>query len=904
MGRRFVVGMLLLLASGFSSPLHSSGLRLSTPPVPAAVRSSLHQVLASKPGDIFVTLKNGLTVFVHQKAQSDVASAQVFVKAGPVYEGTYQGSGISHYLEHVLSGGSTRSFTEAEAKERLQRIGAESNAFTTYERTGFFINTSSRYWRESLDLLLSYVIESTLDPQEVAREKSVILQEIKMGENNPGNELWRLYMGAAYRTSPVRNPIIGHEEAFLRLDRDALADYYVRRYQPDNMVVVVSGDVEPWEMIEFLLAKTKDFHRRGEAAPPSAEEPPQLGPRWQEKEFPLVRLTEAIIGFPSVDLFHEDLYSLDVLAFLLGQGQSSKLVRRLKDREKQVLNISSTNWTPACVQGQFMINVTLPPPNWPGVLSSIHDEIDRLKRERVRPRELEKARRSAVAQHIWGKESTFSQGSALAVSYLDTGDPYFDEAYVQRLRQVTADDVRRVAGHYLDRDRMNVAAIQPPDARNAHSPKLDTPDPVHDPGVQYGQLSNGLKTLIKRDTLLPRVTIQLYGVGGLSLEDPDRPGISAFTASLLTGGTRKRSKIDILSSIEDRGGWIESTSDNNSYHIAVKVLKEDLDMALTVVADLARNAQFPEDEIRKKKADTLMALHRLDEDWRSEVLRLFKQNYFLRSPYKHDRLGTKDAVESFSRNEVLAFYRKMVNPRHSVLAVYGDLDEQGTLRGIQEKFQGWTGMPTSLPRWPDETRPLTEDRLVEKRNEKTSAALFVGTNGLAIDSGDRVVLDVLDAVLSGHGSTSGRLFDSLRGKKDLVYVVRGFPFYGRRAGYYGVLTQTTPENLEEVQSIVVENLQEMAREPICAEELQNAKDGIRTAHALRMENLDARAQSAALDEALGLGWDYEQRYMKMVQSVTAENVWRVARELFANTLIVRTLPQNLGETPSSGAEPK
>ncbi len=906
MGKGTVVGgALLVLVFGLVGPVFSSGDRLSIPSIPDTLRPFVQQVLSSQPGDVFVVLKNGLTVLVHPKLQNDVVSAQVLVRAGLIYEGKYRGSGISHYLEHVLSGGSTRSFTEAQAKERLQAIGGESNAFTSYDRTGYYINSSSKHWKDSLDLLLSYVTESILDPQEVAREKSVIQQEIKMGENNPGSELWKLYMNTAYRNSPVRDPIIGYEEVFLKLDRDALEDYYSRRYHPENMVVVVSGRVDPWKVIEFVYTKTKDFRRKVETALPGTTEPPQVSPRRQERELPIVRLTQAILGFPSVDLHHPDLYALDVLALLLGQGESCNLVCRLKDRENQVLSVSATNWTPSYVHGQFMVNVTLPPQNWPQAISIIHDEMDRFKREPVKPKELEKAKKSIIAQHICGKESSHARGSSLAVSYLETGDPYFEETYVDGIRRVTAEEVRRVARRYLDRGRMNVAATHPPGGEKAaQSAPVAPATAADDPPVRFAELPNGLRTLLKRDASLPRVTIQLYGLGGLSLEGSQRPGISAFTASLLTAGTGKRNKMDILRAIEDVGGTIESKSDNNSYHIAVKVLKEDLDVALDIVADLVRNARFPESEIEKKRTETLMALRRLDENWQSEVLRLFKRNYFQQSSYGQDRLGTEESVGSFSRREILSFYRKMVNPRHSVLAVYGDLDVEKTSRTVREKFQGWRGVQATLPPWPDETRPLTADRLVEKKNEKTSAALFIGTNGLAVDSEDRPILDVLDAVLSGRGSPCGRLFDALRGKEDLVYVVSGFPFYGRKAGYFGVLTQTTPSNLEKVQEIVLENLRKMAREPISPEDLQSAKDTIHTSQALQMESLDAQARTAALNEVLGLGWDHEDRYMQRVQAVTAEEVQQLARELFSNTLIVRTIPQAAGETPPSTARLK
>jgi len=202
-------------------------------------------------------------------------------------EGKYFGAGLSHYLEHILSGGSTRSFTEAQAKERLDRIGGSTNAYTSYDRTVFYINTAAEHWQDSLDLLLSYVSENLLDPNEIQREKPVIQQEMKLGENNPNSELWKLFMKTAYRENPVSVPVIGFEEAFVKQNRDALVDYYTERYQPQNMIVVVSGNVDRNAVLEFVANKTKDF-LPGKSEPVNVPaEPAQVSSRWQKRKFHL-----------------------------------------------------------------------------------------------------------------------------------------------------------------------------------------------------------------------------------------------------------------------------------------------------------------------------------------------------------------------------------------------------------------------------------------------------------------------------------------------------------------------------------------------------------------------------------------------------------------------------------------
>jgi zinc protease len=286
-----------------------------------------------------------------------------------------------------------------------------------------------------------------------------------------------------------------------------------------------------------------------------------------------------------------------------------------------------------------------------------------------------------------------------------------------------------------------------------------------------------------------------------------------------------------------------------------------------------------------------------------ELARMFKKNYFKDHPYIHDRLGTSESVSSFTRDDVLAFYRRMVNPGSSVLAIYGDVDVAGLQEKLNNKLSSWKGSAVALPALPLETRRVEADRTVEKTNEKTSAALFIGTDGLTIGDAERPVMDVLDAVLSGISYPSGRLEEALRGgNNDLVYVVHAFPFYGIEAGYFGVMTQTTMGNLDKVQTVISQNLRRLANEPVPAAELEIGKNIVITMHHLALESLDAQAQSAAVNEVLGLGWDYSRRYPEMVRAVRVEDIQKLAKELFTHTLTVRTLPEKPVEILAPRAE--
>ncbi len=892
MVRKSFVGLVILFILLLNSFPHSVAAQ-TCPSLPPALETAVQRTLSSKPGDLFVVLKNGLTVLTCRKPDYDVVSVKVFVRAGSIYEGKYLKAGLSHYLEHVLSGGTTRSFTEAQARERLERIGGTTNASTTYDNTVYYINTSPDHWKDALDLLLSYVSENTLDPREVSREKSVIQQEIKMGENNPGSELWKLFIRTAYQVHPVKYPVTGYEDVFVQVDRDALQSYYLDRYQPENIVVSIAGNIVPDEVLDFVAQKTRDFTGRAAEPPTVPVEPQQTSPRWQEKEVPITRMTQVMVGFPSVSLHENDLYALDLLSFLLGEGETCRLHCRLKEQENKVFNVSASNWTPSFARGQFFVSITLPPDQWPAVLSEVIDEIDILKKDLVSETELEKAKKATIAHHVFGMETVSSVASSIGSSYINTGDPYFDDVYTEKIRKVTPEEIRAAARQYLLMDRSNIAVIKPaaPRAKSAESAAASLQS--HDPSLpELKVLPDGLRVLLKKDPSLPMVTVHLYGRGGLVCEDPGKPGISAFTSSLLTAGTIKRTKLEILRSIEDVGGTVETGSDNNTFHISIKILKEDIDTALDILSDILQNSQFPQEEMERRRTDTLLAIQRLDENWQSEVVRLFKKDYFQNSSYRNDRVGTPESVKSFSRQDLLEFYHRMVNPKSAVLAVYGDIDSSAVLSSLTGRLENWKGREVKPQQPPDETRRIASDKIIEKKNEKSSAALFVGTNGIELESAQRQALDVLDAVLSGAGNPGGRIFEALRGKENLVYVVGASPFYGKKAGFFGVLTQTTLANLDKVQGTILEHLRSLCDKPVPPDELEKAKNGIVTVQRLRMESLDAQAQSAAVNEAVGLGWKFDKEYIERIKTVTAEDVQTIARQLFTHTLIVRTIPEH------------
>ncbi len=857
--------------------------------LPEDMVARVSNVLPSKPGDTFVQLRNGMTVLIRENHTSRVVSTQILVKAGSIYEGKYFFGGLSHYLEHVVSGGSTASFSETQAQKMLKSLGGASNAYTSYDRTVYFINTTGEHYREALKLLFSYVSESLLDPKEVAREKAVIQQEFKLGETNPGRQLWQLFAQTAYLKHPIRHPVIGYEDVFVTISRDDLLDYYRQRYTPQNMIVTIVGDVQSTEALRTVLELSKNMVRTFHPPIMIEAEPSQTTPRWAEKSFPPARLTTLMIGFHTVPLSHEDLYPLDVLAIILGRGRTSRLYLGLKDKKNLVLSVDVSSWTPSYAPGLFTLSFSLDRKKVEPTLAAVWEEIPQVQKKLVEKSELEKAKRQVIADFTFSKQSASGMASSLASSFAATGDPYFDSVYVERIKAVSRKDIRRVARTYLRKEASTVSILSPPREPAEGS---ETTGPRIAGEIKKLTLDNGLTLLLKRNPSVPIVTFQMFGLGGQRFEPEDLEGIGSFTMELLTKGTLSRTKRDIAETIEQLGGSIDSGSGRNTYYTSLSVLKDDAKAGLELLADVLQNPSFPEEEIEKQRHDTLLAVRRLDESWQNEVERVFRHHYYKQHPYQNDIIGSEEAIKKMSRADILDFYQQMVMPNNAVLAIFGDIDAEKMVAEAESSFGKWRPGKLIEPVIHNTTAPLIANEQIQKKTEKVSAAIYLGTNGIIIKDPDKPTLDVIDAVLSGIGYPSGWLHEALRGgNRSLVYVIHAFPSSGIDGGHFGVITQTTMGNYEKVVEIILGKMEKIQQQPLEAEELAAAKDMVITMHEMSLETNGAQAQSAAVNEVLGLGYNWDARYPELIRQVSAEDVIRVARRLFKHHLLVSAIPE-------------
>ena len=616
------------------------------------------------------TLDNGLTVLIEENHANPVVAVEVFVRTGSIYEQEYLGSGISHFFEHIIHGGTTSTRSEAESRRLLEAIGNNSNAYTTVDHTAYYINTTTEHWRTAVELLADWMLHSSIMPEEFEREKGVVQRELEQGLDNPEQMLAQIAMETRFQVHPARYPVIGYKELVQKVTRDDLVRYYQRMYTPNNMVVVVVGDVQTPEVLAHMRETFGQGERRPLPAISLPEEPPQLGKRTVVKEMAVSQATMSL-SFRTVALTHPHLYPLDILAYILANGNSARLVRRIQEEQQLVYTIQAASYTPAYAVGAMIVSAALAPEQVPAAEAAILQELYRLREELVSPEELAKAKKQKLADYVFERQTVEQQAHGLGLDMLSTYDPNFSEAYVRNIQQVTAEDIREVARLYFREETLVQAVVRP----KSDTPSALAPTPVaqREPVVKK-VLANGMTLLLKRNPALPTVAMQAYFKGGVRVETPDTNGLSQLTASLLLKGTTSHSAEEIAAIFDARGATVIAESGNNSFFVNATCLREDFDELFQVYADIILHPSFPDDELAHMRRLLLAALERQNDDWRTEIERLWRQLFFTVSPYRLSPEGTAETLQRLQRQDVVAFYQRYVVPGNMVLAIVGDID--------------------------------------------------------------------------------------------------------------------------------------------------------------------------------------------------------------------------------------
>src|SRR5213593_3298877 len=401
-------------------------------------------------------LPNGIPLIVQEHRGSDVVALQLWVRAGARDEAPAE-LGLAHYLEHMLFRGTTSrpgGFVERD----VEGVGGRMNAGTSWDYTFYYVTLPARRVVPGLEMLADIAVNATLDADVLEKEKEVVLEEMRLGDDNPRRRLGRQLYTHLFEGHPYGRQVIGTPELVQGLTRDTLASFYRRHYVPEAFAVVVVAAVDPQQVLATASATFGRLPRGGAPRLPVAP-PPPFRPQRQQLTHPGAH-AHLGMAWPATRLDHADTPALDLLVSMLGRSRSSRLVQALRERDGLVVSIGASLSAMESA-GAVTVSAQLPPANLDRAEAQILAEIRRIRDAGITDAELRRAITAAEAEHEFETET--ADGRARALGLAETIWTLEDElAYLTRIRSVTATQVRAVARRYLDLERYTRLALRPP----------------------------------------------------------------------------------------------------------------------------------------------------------------------------------------------------------------------------------------------------------------------------------------------------------------------------------------------------------------------------------------------------------------------------------------------------------
>ncbi len=833
-------------------------------------------------------LPHGQRLIVESVRGAPVVAVQIWIGSGG-FDELDDERGLAHLHEHMLFKGTpTRGVGDIAAE--VERTGGQINAWTSNDHTCYHVVMPAHHWRDGLGVLADAVCHSLFDPEELAREIEVVVEEIRRAADSPGQVGWQRLFNQAFGDHPYALPVLGTETSVRGMTQERMRAFWRKHYCAANTTVVLCGDVDEVEAEAAVLAAFADQVR--EVPPPRPADHTRTLPSCETAIHSKFSESRALLAWPIPDLLHADVPALDVLALVLGQGDSCRLVRTIQREQSLVNDIGASSWTPQR-GGLFAVTVLTSADRMEAARTATLEQVQKIRAEGIGLEELVKAKNNVLAEATYKLETVQGQAQSLGYFAAATGDPHWDRAYARRVDAVSVADVQRVAQVYLVADSAQFVTLWGQDATEAEravallptarsvlhdighrqaSRALREPDVLD--GIERIELPTGDILIVQPDPSVPVFGLRVAAVGGLRAEDAANNGRSQLLGNLLTRGTASRTSNEIAHEIENLAAGLAGSAGRNSLGLHAMGQSKHADQVVGLFCDTLFESVLPPDDLEQERQNQLEDLRHQGDAPSRQALRAMAETLYGGHPYAMDLLGTVPSLQALRREDLVGHLRACLAPGRLTYAAAGDIDPQQLARWLCEKspsdrqpMAAVTNHPVPQPTRRVQVRP---------RAEKQQAHIAIGFVGARLHDPERFALDVLATVLSGQ---SGRLFMQLRDKQSLAYSVSAMHVEGLDEGYFALYMGTSPDKVEQALAGLYAEVDRIRQYPVGAEELDRAKQSLAGSIAIGLQPRSSRAATLCLNELYGLGRKAYRGQIESLLAVSAEQVLKAAQRV-------------------------
>jgi zinc protease len=861
------------------------------------------------------TLANGLRVYAVRDPASSNVSVQVWYNVGSRDDPAGR-SGFAHLFEHMMFK-ATRNLVPEQFDRLTEDVGGYNNASTNDDYTNYYEVAPANHlerllWAEA-ERMGSLVVQQDY----FTSERAVVEEEFRSRVlAAPYGKMFYLYLPEiSYDVLTYARPGIG---AIADLDAATIADvraFHALYYRPDNAVLVVAGNFDPAQLDRWVDRYFAPIPRPAAAIPrTTAEEPVRSQARHYTVYEPNTPLPAVLLSYPAPPAGSDDAAAMEVLDGILSTGDSSRLHDTLVYRD-QIASQASSYVDAKQGRGNLAVYAILATGHTPDEAeSALRREVARFRDGLVTSAELQEAKNELITAALAQRETAEGQAAAIAEAVVLRGDAEAANRRLARIAAVTPADVQRVARAWLQDERSAALRYLPEESRgNAHgdavavastvvaAPLVAPADvPVVTPAAAADRvappapgrevvpvvptpvsqrLGNGLTVISVTNHRMPLVTAALFAQGGAS-DDPDnRAGRAALAAAVMTEATATRSAEQIHAAAESLGASISAGSGWDGDQLALTVRTADLDAALGLAADVARNARLPADELERQRAIALDAVRVSMRDPGDVASVAAARALYGTHPYGHPASGTEASLRAVTRDDVLAAYRADWRPENVTLVLSGDIDPAAA-RALAERFFGdWHGgAAPARRRAPPLPAPLPGPIVVNMPGAG-QAAVVVARNAIPRSDPRFYPALVANAVLGG--GYSARLNAEIRIRRGLSYGSGSSLDARREAGPIVATTQTRNEAAAQVLDLTLAEMRRLGAEPVAAAELAARRAALAGDFGRNVETSSGVAQLVGSYALRGIDPIELIRYEPAVLAVTPAQVQEAARTLLS-----------------------
>ncbi|MHB8500421.1 MAG: M16 family metallopeptidase [Candidatus Acidiferrales bacterium] len=829
-------------------------------------------------------LDNGLTVIVHEDHKAPIVAINVWYHVGSKNEKPGK-TGFAHLFEHLMFGGSEHS--QGRYIDAMEKIGAtDLNGTTNNDRTNYFENVPTSavdftLWMESdrMGFLLGSLDQKTLDLQ-----RGVVQNEKRQGENQPYAVSDQLITQNTYPAGhPYSWTVIGDMADLNAASMEDVKEWFKTYYGPSNVTIVLAGDIDA----KTAKEKVEKYFGNIPAGPPVAHQEVWIakmaGTHRQivQDRVPQARIYKVwnIPQYGSADADY-----LDMVSDILSQGKTSRFYKRLV-YDDQIATDARAAVDLNEIAGQFYVQATAKPKqDLAQVEKELDEELARFLKDGPNAEEVARVKAQHEASFVRGIERIGGFGGKsdkLAESQVFLGSPDAYKVSLKRIQDATAEDLKAAANRWLSNGVYVLEVLPFPEykaastgADRSKAPEIGAPPELKLPKLQHATLSNGLKVILAERHEVPLVDFWLSVDAGYAADQFASPGTASMAMSLLSGGTKTRTALQISDEQELLGARLAARSNLDLSIVQLSALKSKLNPSLDLFADLILNPVFPAADFSRQQSLQLAAIQREKNTPIQMALRVFPGLIYGPGHAYGNPLtgsGTTASVGKLTREDLVKFHEVWFKPNHATLVITGDTTLAELTPKLEKLFANWK--PGQIPEKNIKKVQLPAKSvvyLIDKPGALQSI-IFAGNIAPPRANPEEIAIEAANDDLGGMFGS--RLNMDLREDKHWSYGVRSLLWDARGQRPFlavaPVQTDKTKESLEEMNKIFRGFLGD---HPVTADELARIQANETLSLPGSFETLNAVGQSINDIVQFGLPEDYYETYAGKVRALKTGDV--------------------------------